>query len=194
MHEIEPFYNWRDRYTAESDQRSPFYGREYDEFSYSTCIYNYYIHPQWDGFGSPTLYAKILFVDYEGSFAVMEFIGEWNDCINNDIMFLKRDVIDHLNREGIYKFILIGENILNVHASEDDYYEEWYEDIIEEGGWVMAIGLRDHVMEEWNSAGINRTIHYGKRYNDIPWRRFKPEQLAALCEEQLMKALPLSKP
>ena len=189
MHTIEPYYNWLDQYTSEEDERSPFYGREYDEFQYSTKIYNYYIHPQWDGFGSTTLYTKILAADYDRSFAILEFIGEWNDCINNDVMFLKRDLIDALIREGIHKFILIGENILNMHSSEDDYYEEWYEDLIEEGGWTMVLGLRDHVIEEWNTAGINRYFHYGEKYNSIPWRKFNPHQLVDVCEASLMKVI-----
>ncbi|MCP4120983.1 MAG: hypothetical protein GY751_04455 [Bacteroidetes bacterium] len=189
MHEIEPYYNWRDHYRAEADERSPFYGKEYDEFTFSTSIYNYFIHPQWDGFGSPTLYTKILFSDYDRNFVIMEFIGEWNDCTQNDIMFLKRDLIDSLMAEGIYKFVLIGENILNLHAGDDDYYEEWYEDIIEEGGWVMAINMREHVIDEMDKSGLNRYIHYGRQYNDIPWRKFKPAQLVTLLEAQLMKIL-----
>jgi hypothetical protein len=61
--------------------------------------------------GSETLYMKVLFVDYERGFCVIEFLGEWNDTINNDVMHLKRNVIDLMTGEGIHKFILIGENI-----------------------------------------------------------------------------------
>ncbi|MEZ4990567.1 MAG: hypothetical protein R2824_09145 [Saprospiraceae bacterium] len=107
MHDIEPHYHWRDDYTAEEDSRSPFFGRQYDEFRFSQKVYNYYIHPQWDAFGSSTLYLKILFVDYTEQYAILELIGEWNDCLHNDIMFLKREIIDALIQEGIYKFILV---------------------------------------------------------------------------------------
>ena len=65
MHEIEPYFNWRHLYTAEEDPQSPFYKRTYSEFEFSQTVYNYYIHPQWDDFGSRTLYLKILFTDYE---------------------------------------------------------------------------------------------------------------------------------
>ena len=87
MQDIEPFFNWRELYIASEDERSPFYEREYSEFVYTNTIYNFYIHPQWDEFGSNTLYMKVLFADYEQHFAVIEFIGEWNDCLHNDIMF-----------------------------------------------------------------------------------------------------------
>ena len=110
MHNIEPFYNWRHLYIAEEDENSPFYGREHSELQYTNTIYNYYIHPQWDDIGSETLYIKVLFADYDEHFAIIELIGEWNDAINNDIMLLKRDVIDELIYMGINKFILIGEN------------------------------------------------------------------------------------
>lgn len=90
MHDIEPWWGWRDEYVAEKDSRSPFYGRTYDEFTFTNKVYNYFIHPQWDFFGSETLYGKILYVDYTRHYALIELIGEWNDCITNDIMFLKR--------------------------------------------------------------------------------------------------------
>ena len=132
MHEIEPFYNWRHIYISEEDPKSPFYGRIYSEFEYTQAIYNYYIHPQWDEFGSRTLYLKIIYADYELGYAVIEMIGEWNDAIENDIMTLKRDVIDFLMHEGISKFILITENVLNFHSGDKDYYEEWYDEVSEE--------------------------------------------------------------
>jgi hypothetical protein len=33
MHEIEPYYNWRYIYVASNDYNSPFYGKEYSEFT-----------------------------------------------------------------------------------------------------------------------------------------------------------------
>src|SRR5437868_6586538 len=134
MQNIEPYDNWQYLYTSEEDERSPFYGREYSEFAYTQTVYNYYIHPQWDEFGSSTLYLKVLMADYTSGFAIIEMIGEWNDAIENDIMTLKRDVIDVFLREGIYKYILIAENVLNFHSSDNSYYEEWYDDVSEEAG------------------------------------------------------------
>ncbi len=62
------------------------------------------IHPQWDDFGSPTLYLKVLYTDYASwVIAIIELLGEWNDCINNDIMYLKREVVDVLVENGINK-------------------------------------------------------------------------------------------
>ncbi len=52
-------------------------------------IYNYYIHPQWDDFGSRTLYLKVLLADYDEQYVIIELFGEWNDAIENDIMNLK---------------------------------------------------------------------------------------------------------
>ena len=121
MHEIEPFFNWRHMYTAEEDQKSPFFGRVYNEFEFTQTVYNYYIHPQWDDFGSRTLYLKVLYADYAENFAIIELIGEWNDAIENDIMTLKRDVIDDMIFQHITKFILITENVLNFHNGEKDY-------------------------------------------------------------------------
>lgn len=177
MHDIEPFINWRDHYIAAEDDRSPFYGRVYDEFGYTHQVYNYFIHPQWDEFGSNTLYMKILFADYDEGYAIMELIGEWNDCIDNDIMFLKRKVVDHLMDEGIYKFILICENVLNFHGSDDDYYQEWQEDVCDNNGWITLINTLPHVQDEMYETRMHHCIGFGENYNDINWRPMKPSIL-----------------
>jgi hypothetical protein len=58
-------------------------------------VYDHVIHPQWDNFGS-TLYLKLLFADYDEGYVIIELIGEWNDLLHNDIMFLKRNIIEPL--------------------------------------------------------------------------------------------------
>ena len=189
MHELEPYYSWRDLYIASEDEHSPFYQREYSEFEFSNAIYNYFIHPQWDKFDSNTMYLKVLFADYENQYCVIEFIGEWNDCINNDIMYLKRNVIDKMIREGIYKFVFIGENILNFHSSDDCYYEELFDEIIDEGGWVAAVNFRDHVLEEMKAANINRYVNWNPALSNLLWRKLKPLQLYDVVDELIMKAL-----
>ncbi|HEX5001497.1 MAG TPA: hypothetical protein VFW78_03300 [Bacteroidia bacterium] len=187
MQDIEPFYGWRDLYVASEDELSPFYGREYSEFEYSNTIYNFYIHPQWDDIGSPTLYLKVLFTDYERGFAIIEFIGEWNDCIHNDIMILKRDIIDTLIGNGISKFILIGENVLNFHASDDCYYQEWFEDIDE--GWVVALNFREHVLTEFSKTNLDYYFVYGGELNNMHWRVFNPAQLISRVEAVISRRL-----
>ena len=105
MQNIEPYFNWRHLYTAEEDRRSPFFKKAYSEFEYTHLVYNYYIHPQWDEIGSSTLYLKLLFVDYDQHFAIIELLGEWNDAIENDVMTLRRNITDLMYKQGIYKFI-----------------------------------------------------------------------------------------
>lgn len=155
---------------------SPFYGREYSEFEYSNTIYNYYIHPQWDDIGSETLYIKVLFADYEEKFAIIEMIGEWNDAINNDIMLLKRDIVDELIYAGINKFVMIGENVLNFHHSDECYYEEWFDDIGEDG-WIVFLNFREHVIKEFKRANIDYYFLSEGELNDFNWRKFSPGQV-----------------
>lgn len=187
MQDIEPFYNWRELYIAEEDVRSPFYEREYSEFEYTHTIYNYYIHPQWDYMGSPTLFIKIIFADYESGFGIIELIGEWNDAINNDIMILKRDIVDELIRHGISKFILVGENVLNFHSSDDSYYEEWFDDV--EEGWIVGINFREHVLKEMSQANIDYYITFGGEFNFMDWRTHSPFQLLERIENVMGKRL-----
>ena len=187
MQDIEPYYNWRHLYIASEDPRSPFYEREYSEFEYTHAIYNYVIHPQWDDIDSPTLYIKILFVDYEQGYAIIELIGEWNDCINNDIMTLKRDIIEKIMEHGVNKFILIGENVLNFHYSDDCYYEEWFEEV--EDGWIAFLNFRDHVLKEFTQANIDYYVVSGGKLNDISWRTSSPMQLFEKVEAVVQKRL-----
>ena len=107
MHNIEPFHRWTRYYDAAEDPLSPYHGKEYNYDLYSDTIYGYYIDPAWDSMGSETLYIKLLYVNYEEACSIIEFIGEWNDALNNDIMHFKRNIIDHLALEGINKYILI---------------------------------------------------------------------------------------
>lgn len=189
MHDIEPHFKWRDHYTAERDKKSPFYGRSYSEFSFTNQIYNYYIHPQWDNMGSNTLYLKLLFTDYEKQFAIIELIGEWNDCLYNDIMFLKREVIDVLIKNDITKFILIGENVLNFHSGDNCYYEEWYEDIRDEDGWITFLNLHEHVTEEMTTAQIQFYCNLGGIFNEVNWRPYKPQNLFEVIDAMVNNSI-----
>lgn len=175
MHTIEPHYRWRDYYIASEDERSPFYGRIYSEFEFTHAIYDHLIHPQWDEIESPTLFIKILMVDYDDGYCIIEMIGEWNDLLHNDIMFFKRNVIDELTEEGIDKFILLGENVLNFHASDDSYYEEWFEDV--EDGWISFLNFRPHVLEDFSEANIDYYYVSGGKLDDLEWRRYTPQSL-----------------
>ena len=177
MHTIEPFYNWRHRYTAEEDERSPFFGREHSEFEFEHAVYDHVIHPQWDSIGSETLYMKVIFADYDEGYAVIELIGEWNDLLGNDIMFLKRDHIEPMMAQGISKFILIGENVLNFHASDDEYYSEWFEETADADGWIALLNFRPHVVEDMQRADIDRYFLLGGTLNAMQWRTFEPEDL-----------------
>ncbi|MDP4935598.1 MAG: hypothetical protein NWR30_12865 [Salibacteraceae bacterium] len=185
MHSIEPHFNWRSLYIAEEDDRSPFFGKEYSEMYFSDAIYDYVIHPQWDNIGSETLFLKLLYVEYEEGFAIIELIGEWNDTLHNDVMILKRDFIDSLIDEGITKFVLLGENVLNFHSSDDCYYEEWFEDI--EDGWIACVNFQDHVLRDFNDVGIDNYFIYGGPLNDFPWARYSPLQLFQTIEKMVEK-------
>ncbi len=186
MQNIEPYDNWQYIYTSENDERSPFYGREYSEFAYTQTVYNYYIHPQWDEFSSATLYLKVLMADYPEQYAIIELLGEWNDAIENDIMRLKREVIDEFIRQGIKKFILIAENVLNFHSSDDSYYEEWYEDVTDAGGWIVCINMPEQTQYDFIRARLNNFIEL---INFPSWRTLKPDVIFNQVDNVLLRRL-----
>lgn len=186
MHELEPFYNWRHIYIAEEDKKSPFFGRTYSEFEFTTTVYNYYIHPQWDDFGSKTLYLKIIYVDYELHFAIIEMIGEWNDAIENDIMELKREVIEKLQEQGVCKFILIVENVLNFHSGDKDYYSEWFEEVMEANGWIVALNMPEQTQYDFKKKKLN---YYIELIQLDDWRIYKPYHLFKKIDANISKRL-----
>jgi hypothetical protein len=187
MQDIEPYYNWRKKYITNKDVRSPFFGYQNSEWAYTDHIYDHVIHPEWDNMGCETLFLKIIFVDYDEGFAIIELIGEWNDLLHNDIMIFKRDVIDHMVGEGIDKFILILENVLNYHADITDYYEEWMDDVPE--GWIAVLNLRSHVLQEMSNYNIDQYFVLGGKLNDVAWRTRTPHQLFETVQDLVNRRL-----
>ncbi len=187
MHEIEPHYNWLQYYDAAQDEHSPFYQKEYNYERYSETVYGYYIDPAWDSFGSETLYTKILFADYDQGFVVLEFIGEWNDTLYNDIMLLKRNLIEELSRAGIDKFILIGENIFNFHGSDDAYYEEWFDEV--EDGWIAAVNFPEFIQQEFERYRLDAYINLGGTLQIPQWRTLPPIRFYELVKSLIQRRL-----
>ncbi len=182
MHDIEPFFNWLDYYVSEEDERSPFYGREYSQFEFNLKVYNYFIHPLWDDFGSKTLYLKVIVADYEANYVVVELIGEWNDAIANDIMSLKREVIDPFFDEGITKFILIAENVFNFHSGDADYFEEWFEEVTDKDGWMVCLNMPEHSKQDFIKASLHQYLELKELEN---WRTFKPNHLFKKIDQEM---------
>jgi len=187
MHDLEPFDRWRLLYDPDTDEKLPFFGQAHDE--YDLALYDHLIHPDWDFVGSETLYVKVLYCDYENGNVIIEMLGEWNDTLHNDIMHLKRNLIDVLLAEGIQRFVLIGEHILNFHGLEDDYYQEWFEEV--EEGWIAAICFRDFVHTEWQRYRLDYYLNWGGNLEILNWRTLNPMQLIKLVNDAIVRRLNL---
>ena len=188
MQDIEPYYAWEGYYIANEDERSPLFGVEYNTQAYENDIYGYYIHPYWDYIGSETLYLKILYTNYEQGYTIIELFGEWNDTLHNDVMHLKRNIIDPLLLEGITRFILIGENVMNFHGAEDDYYAEWYDEV--EAGWIVGLNLRDHVQAELRKYNVDGYINIGGTLDFANWRTMSPQIVFGTVQALISRRLP----
>ena len=64
---------------------------------------------------------------------------------------------------------------MNFHASDDSYYEEWFEDV--ENGWIVFLNFREHVLKEFKNAGLDYFFNTGGELNDFEWRKFSPGQV-----------------
>ena len=187
MHEIEPYANWLKYYNSSTDNRSPFYGKNYNYERYSDTIYGYYIDPAWDSFGSETLYLKLLYADYEQGFVMVELLGEWNDAVNNDIMTLKRGFVELLLQEGIRKFILLGGHLMNFHGSDDSYYEEWHQELDE--GWMALVDTPAFVYDEMKKYHLENYLYMGEALHISNWRTWHPQRLFELVANAVPQRL-----
>jgi len=79
--------------------------------------------------------------------------------------------------------MLIGENVMNFHFSDESYYQEWYEDI--EGGWIIGINFRRHVIDEFRKCLINHYVLFNLPENEINWRKHDPLHLFEIIEEMI---------
>jgi F0F1-type ATP synthase gamma subunit len=91
--------------------------------------------------------------------------------------------------QGVSKFILIGENILNFHSSDDSYYEEWFEEVNDSDGWIALMNVREHVLSDINSANIDSYFVLGGKLNEVRWRTMNPDQLFESVERHVMRRL-----
>jgi F0F1-type ATP synthase gamma subunit len=92
-------------------------------------------------------------------------------------------------QQGVSKFILIGENILNFHTSDDSYYEEWFEEVNDSDGWIALMNVREHVLSDINSANIDSYFVMGGKLNEVRWRTMNPDQLFESVERHVMRRL-----
>ena len=87
-------------------------------------------------------------------------------------MALRRDVTDQLSAKGIFKFILIAENVLNFHSSDDSYYEEWKEDVVDKNGWIVMIDMPLQSQYDFKKSRLHNYVEL----LDFPqWRTLKPD-------------------
>jgi hypothetical protein len=102
-------------------------------------------------------------------------------------MTLKRNIIEVLISNGIRRFILIGENILNFHGSDDSYYEEWFEEV--EDGWIAAVSFPDFIQDEFKKYHIDQYINMGGTLQLEKWRTLQPHHFFEIVDKLIQRRL-----
>ena len=85
--------------------------------------------------------------------------------------------------EGIHKFILISENVLNFHSDGKDYYEELHEELSEENGWVVCLNMPEQTQYDFKQAKLNYYIELLELGN---WRTYKPFHLYRKIDDEIL--------
>jgi hypothetical protein len=76
---------------------------------------------------------------------------------------------------------------LNFHASDDSYYEEWFQDI--EEGWIATINFQEHVLEEFRNNNLDYYLNFGGDLDQIIWRKHSPFQFYSIVQQTLQRRL-----
>ena len=79
----------------------------------------------------------------------------------------------------------MAENVLNFHGGDDAYYEEWYEDIVEEQGWICLLNLQPHVEQEMKETQLQYYLNFGDHFNEVNWRAQKPMNLYKIINQMI---------
>jgi hypothetical protein len=87
----------------------------------------------------------------------------------------------------VNKFILIGENILNFHGSDDCYYEEWFDDV--EDGWISAVSFPEFIQDEFKKYHVDSYINMGGTLQIDKWRTMMPHTFFDTVNGLIMRRL-----
>ena len=87
----------------------------------------------------------------------------------------------------INQFIIIAENILNFHGSDDEYYAEWFEEV--EDGWIAVVGSREHVEQEWKKYHLDYYLNFGGTLHLDNWRTLQPQPFYELVKSLIVRRL-----
>ena len=77
----------------------------------------------------------------------------------------------------------IGENVLNFLLSDDEYYEEWFDELVEDDGWIALLNFREHVLADMQAIDLDSYFVLGGELNELGWRTFTPEQLCRRIDD-----------
>ncbi len=94
--------------------------------------------------------------------------------------------MDDLFANGIRKFILIVESVLNFHSSDDSYYEDWYEDVKDDGGWIAILNMPTQSEYDFKKARLQRYIYLTEM---LQWRTYLPEHLLSIVEDEMSRRI-----
>ena len=81
--------------------------------------------------------------------------------------------------------------MLNFHSSDLCYYEEWFEDVADEGGWIAFVNTLRHVESEMLDNRIQSFASLGGPFSELNWRGQKPDFLVRQIDEMQDKSVSL---
>ena len=76
--------------------------------------------------------------------------------------------------------------MLNFHSSDDSYYEDWRESVIEEGGWVVIVDMPSQSQHDFKKA---RLTNYVALLDFPQWRTLKPELVFQQVDDWMIRQL-----
>ena len=63
------------------------------------------------------------------------------------------------------------------HHSDDACYEEWFDEVVDQDGWIALLNFREHVLADMQGIDLDSYFVLGGELNELGWRTFTPGQL-----------------
>ena len=74
-----------------------------------------------------------------------------------------------------------------VTEPEDDYYQEWFEDV--EDGWIVTMGFREFIHREWNKYRLDYYLNWGGNLEVKNWRTLSPQKLVETIDREVRRRI-----
>jgi hypothetical protein len=76
--------------------------------------------------------------------------------------------------------------VLNFHSSDDSYYEDWYDQVRDQGGWIVILDMPEQTQYDFKRAHLTKYIGLLTYH---AWRANQPQHLFSAIDNMILRRL-----